>query len=287
MKGPVNRFSRRSFLKGAGALAPLWSAVPAFARSRPKAVRADLVIIGGGLGGCAAALAAARNGLSVIMTEETDWIGGQITQQAVPPDENKWIESFGASQSYQNLRTGIRDYYRRNYPLTAAARARALLNPGNCWVSALGCEPRAALAVLYEMLAPYLGDGRVKILLRHKAVSADFDRNKVLSAHVRDVFNGDEIILDAPFFADATEQGDLLPMTRTEYAIGAEARSETGEPHAKAVAQPHNLQGYTFCFAMDYLPDGDYTINRPARYARWRDLGDQPAWAASLPVAQF
>ena len=29
----------------------------------------------------AAALAAVRNGLSVIMTEETDWIGGQLTAQ--------------------------------------------------------------------------------------------------------------------------------------------------------------------------------------------------------------
>jgi NADPH-dependent 2,4-dienoyl-CoA reductase/sulfur reductase-like enzyme len=59
-------------------------------------IDADIVIIGGGLGGCAAALAAARNGLRVILTEETDWIGGQLTSQAVPPDENPWIETFGA-----------------------------------------------------------------------------------------------------------------------------------------------------------------------------------------------
>jgi NADPH-dependent 2,4-dienoyl-CoA reductase/sulfur reductase-like enzyme len=50
---------------------------------------AEVVIVGGGLGGCAAALAAARNGLSVIMTEETDWIGGQLTSQAVPPTKTR------------------------------------------------------------------------------------------------------------------------------------------------------------------------------------------------------
>ena len=49
---------------------------------------ADLVVIGGGLGGCAAAVVASRRGLRVVMTKETDWIGGQRTQQAVPPDEN-------------------------------------------------------------------------------------------------------------------------------------------------------------------------------------------------------
>ena len=65
------------------------------AGGRGEELAADLVIIGGGLGGCSAALAAARHGLRVIMTEETDWIGGQLTQQAVPPDENQWIETIG------------------------------------------------------------------------------------------------------------------------------------------------------------------------------------------------
>ncbi|SMG63601.1 secreted protein containing Fumarate reductase/succinate dehydrogenase flavoprotein, N-terminal domain, partial [methanotrophic bacterial endosymbiont of Bathymodiolus sp.] len=63
-------------------------------------VHADVVIIGGGTGGCAAALAAAKAGKTVIMTEETDWIGGQLTSQAVPPDENPWIEQFGCTASF-------------------------------------------------------------------------------------------------------------------------------------------------------------------------------------------
>ena len=53
-------------------------------QSIEKEAAADVVIIGGGLGGCASALAACRNGLSVILTEETDWIGGQLSQQGVP-----------------------------------------------------------------------------------------------------------------------------------------------------------------------------------------------------------
>ncbi|MDD3900969.1 MAG: FAD-dependent oxidoreductase, partial [Dysgonamonadaceae bacterium] len=59
-------------------------------------LQADVIIIGGGLGGSAAALSCCRNGLSVIMTEETDWIGGQVSQQGVPPDEHQWIETHGA-----------------------------------------------------------------------------------------------------------------------------------------------------------------------------------------------
>jgi NADPH-dependent 2,4-dienoyl-CoA reductase/sulfur reductase-like enzyme len=45
-------------------------------------VRADVAIVGGGLGACAAALAAARPGYRVILTEETHWVGGQPTNQA-------------------------------------------------------------------------------------------------------------------------------------------------------------------------------------------------------------
>jgi hypothetical protein len=206
------------------------------------------------------------------MTEETDWIGGQITQQAVPPDENQWIETFGASRSYQNFRERIRQYYFRNYPLIGAARADRFLNPGSCWVSRLGCEPRVALAVLYEILAPYLANGQIQILLRHRAVAASVSGNEVDAVSVVDTESGHKIILHAPCFADATEQGDLLALTKTEYAIGAEAESETHEPHAKPLAQPRNLQGFTCCFAVDYLPGEDYTIDRPRDYAHWRNL---------------
>jgi len=83
----------------------------------------DVLIVGGGLGGVAAALAVCRLGKNVILTEETDWIGGQLTAQAVPPDENRWIEQSGCTASYRQLRNGIRDYYRRYYPLLPSARA--------------------------------------------------------------------------------------------------------------------------------------------------------------------
>jgi glycine/D-amino acid oxidase-like deaminating enzyme len=74
------------------------------------AMKADVLIIGGGTGGCTAALAAARNGLHVILTEETDWIGGQLTAQGVPPEEHPWIEGFGATRAYGEFRARVREY---------------------------------------------------------------------------------------------------------------------------------------------------------------------------------
>ena len=67
----------------------------------------DIVVCGGSLGGVAAALAAARLGRRVLLTEETAWIGGQATTQGVPPDEHPWIESFGCTATYRAFRDGI------------------------------------------------------------------------------------------------------------------------------------------------------------------------------------
>ena len=82
---------------------------------REDELAADVVIVGGGWVG-AAAMAACRMGYSVLLTEPTDWIGGQLTAQAVPPDEHPWIESFGCTQSYRGFRDGVRQYYRDHFP---------------------------------------------------------------------------------------------------------------------------------------------------------------------------
>jgi pyruvate/2-oxoglutarate dehydrogenase complex dihydrolipoamide dehydrogenase (E3) component len=65
----------------------------------------DVLVLGGGLGGVATALTAARLGLRVLITEETDWLGGQLTAQAVPSDEHPWIETSHVSRSYSDLRS--------------------------------------------------------------------------------------------------------------------------------------------------------------------------------------
>jgi FAD-dependent oxidoreductase family protein len=37
----------------------------------------------------------------VVLTQEYDWLGGQLTSQAVPPDEHTWVERFGVTASYR------------------------------------------------------------------------------------------------------------------------------------------------------------------------------------------
>ena len=233
----------------------------------------QILIVGGGTGGVAAALAALHLGKQVIMTEETDWIGGQLTAQSVPPDENPWIDSHntGCTASYRRFRDGVRAYYRRNYPLIPSEMERPTLNPGAGNVSPLCHEPRIGLAVLTEMLAPYLSNGQLGLLLCHKPIAAETNGDRVTAVTVEHVDEDTQIVIHAPYIIDATELGDVLELAGIEHVIGAESQSETGEPSALAGdADPLDQQSHSWVFVLGYHPEEDHTIEKPAAYNFWR-----------------
>ena len=248
---------------------------------------ADLVVIGGGMGGVAATLAAARLGAKVVLVEELDWLGGQLTSQAVPPDEYPWIEYLAASQSYASLRETIRAYYRRHMPLTDAARMRVRLNPGQGNVSSLCHEPWIAVKAIDELLAPHMAAGCVTVLRKHRTLKVETDGDRIRAVHVHDIEGGLTRVLSAPFFIDATEIGDLLEMAGVEHVFGAEAQSQTLELHALPEADPFDQQAITWCLAADYLPGEDHTIDKPAGYEGLKTLqldcwpGPQLSWTLS------
>ena len=240
----------------------------------------DIAIIGGGLGGVAAALAALERGKRVVLTEEYEWLGGQLTSQAVPPDEHIWVEQFGVTARYRRLRDGIRTYYRVAYPLSDEARGDRELNPGRGRVSRLCHEPRVAVAVITQMLAPYLSSGRLVVVQPAVPVAAEVVDDSVRSVTVAHPSTGARTVISAAMVLDATETGELLPLTGTEYVVGAESRAETGEPSARELADPANMQSIAWCFAFDHV-EGDHTIDRPDDYEEWRRF-ELPFWGAPM-----
>lgn len=231
---------------------------------------ADILIVGASLGGVAAALAAVRRGRSVILTEETAWIGGQATTQGVPLDEHPWAEKYGITRSYAEFRQGVRDYYRQHYPLSRAARADSYLNPGAGWVSKLCFEPRVGLAVLHAMLAPHVAAGRLRIFTRHHPVSVSASGDRIDAVTLRNTETGEDRVFTGRYVIDATELGDLLELGGVESVIGAESRDETGEPLAvEGPAPPHEQMVFTHIFALDHLPGENHVIDKPAGYDFW------------------
>jgi hypothetical protein len=224
-------------------------------------MRTQILIVGGGTGGVAAAIAACALGMNVILTEETDWLGGQLTAQAVPPDENPWIETQGCTQRYREFRNCVRQHYRDHFPLTSEAKSSPQLNPGGGFVSRLCFDPRVGVAVLDAMLAEFIASGRLTVLRNRKATGAHVDRDRIVSVELENLESGERETIEADYFLDATELGDLLPLSHSEYVVGDESR-------------PGNVQAFTWCaaLALDPTPGADHTINKPRQYDRWRDF---------------
>ena len=208
------------------------------------------------------------------MSEPTDWIGGQLTSQAVPPDEHPWIERLGCTASYRALRDGIRAHYRAHFPLTAAARAQPQLNPGACFVSRLGHEPRVAVAVLEAML-PRVGRAAARARARRGRDGRRPRRRRSRCAARAATWSS-----PPTGSSRRARPGDLLPLAGVEHVTGFESQAMTGEPHAPAEHQPDNLQPVTVCFAVDHLAGEDHTIPRPARYD---EFAEHFTWVAPDP----
>jgi hypothetical protein len=222
----------------------------------PRAESCEILIAGGGTGGVAAALAAARSGRRVVLLEETDWLGGQLTAQGVSAlDEHEYIESFGGTRSYYELRNAIRRHY-------------GAQNPGNCWVTRLAFEARVAVGIIERMLAP-----QVQIHRRTKVVAATVDGERITEVVAMGLDDGRTRAWRPELVIDATELGDLLPLSGAEHVIGAETIAQTGEPQAQPLeAKPHCVQSFTYTFACERRPQGErHVIPKPEKYEHYRD----------------
>jgi hypothetical protein len=248
----------------------------------------DVLVVGAGCGGIAAALTAARMGCSVVLTEPTRWVGGQLTSQAVPADEHPWIESTGATATYRQMREAVRQRYRDTRPLTHEARRDPRLNPGHAWVSAIAAEPVVIHDVLRDLVRAEEAQGRLRLLLSTVPVSAEVDGDRVEAVSFTGL--GGDVSVTAAYVLDATEEGDLLPLTGCEHVVGAESSADTGEPHAlDGPADPLDQQAVTWCFALERVPGRADVVDRPATYGFWRDYqaphwpGPQLGWATTEP----
>ncbi|MEZ5403380.1 MAG: FAD-dependent oxidoreductase [Bryobacteraceae bacterium] len=238
--------------------------------AQPREIACDILVAGAGAGGLGAALRAAERGHSVCLTEESSWIGGQITAGGVSAlDENRFIEFAGGARNYYAMREGIRRYYREHYTLSATARASENLNPGTCYVSPLCFEPKVGVAVLDSMLAPH--GTKIQLLMRTRIFDLDMGGGMVRSA-LAYRFDTKEIVRIRPrWVLDATELGDLLPMAGVPYVTGSEARADTGEPHAAADANTACVQSFTYPFAIDVRPGENHRGPKPQQYEQFRD----------------
>ncbi|MFK7884375.1 MAG: FAD-dependent oxidoreductase [Phycisphaerales bacterium] len=267
--------------------------------SRFETIHTPVLIVGGSTGGVAAALACARNGVRCVVIEETSWIGGQLTTQGVPPDENAWIEGNGpnapsdfkgCTQSYTEMRERVRAWYREHRPLKAEKIADPFLNPGGGWVSRLCAEPRVIEFVLRSMISTNAVRGRIILKTNHVMLRADSDGDRTGRVLFQNKANGDLLEVVADLVLDATDLGDVIDATQTESCIGAEAADVFGELHGRTDLpkgqrfDERDQQAFSWCFAIEHRACESHIIERPSNYGTWcKHVPEMsPAWTGPL-----
>lgn len=233
----------------------------------------DVLILGAGLGGVAAALTLCAAGYTCMLTEPTAWLGGQASSQGVSAlDEHRFIETFGGSPGYLQMRHAIRERMAHLYGCAIADDAYAHYNPGNAWVSNLCFLPRIAHEVLHDMLQPYVASGQLALRMHYELDTLQCQDRRIVSATLTPVHGADAGAVVRPrMVVDASELGESLPAANLTYVVGAESHADTGEALAPSEARPHEIQGFTYCFAVEYCPGEYHRIAQPEGYAELRD----------------
>lgn len=236
----------------------------------------DVLILGGGLGGVAAAEALAEEQIPVVLTEPTSMLGGQLTSQAVHcPDENRYIETNPGTgtRAYRELREELR----ARYAVEPGIKSGRHKNVGGCWVSRVSGEPLVWEEVIERRLEPLSGAaGLRQTLKRHQIFAVHHGpQGEFRWADFVDLDSGRITRVVARYFLDASEMGEGLDMAGLPTRVGQEARSEFGEPSAPEVARPDWIQSFTYCFVVRWTPDGPHTlVEKPEEYDYFKSLGE-------------
>jgi hypothetical protein len=196
--------------------------------AQAEPTKADLCIYGGTPGGIAMAVRAAREGLSVVLVNHNDHLGG-ILSNGLGVWDTLWEGK--RSPIYDEVRQAIFDHYRTTYGEDSRQYRDAL--PGKSGHTNGKFEPKVAEKALTELVAK---EKRIRVITHRVPQSVKREGALIQSASFMSL-RGDveQIEVQAKVFADCSYEGDLAAMAKVPYRIGREAGSEFNEPHAGVI----------------------------------------------------
>ncbi|QSV56876.1 MAG: FAD-dependent oxidoreductase [Dolichospermum sp. UKL201] len=207
----------------------------------------DVLVVGGGTGGTAAAIQAARRGVKTILVSEFPWLGGMLTSAGVSaPDGNE----------LQSLQTGLWGAF-----LQELQRRQ----PGgldHSWVSFFSYDPRIGAEIFADW---------VRELPNLQWISGQVP---LAVLRTQDCITGvrfADFTVNAKIILDGTELGDLLALGEIPYRWGWELQSEWREPSA-----PTNFNSLT----------QTYPVQAPTWVVVMEDFGENTA-PAILPAPNY
>ena len=210
-----------------------------------ETVTTDVLIIGGGASGTMAAIQAARMGSSVIVVEETPWLGGMLTAAGVSAIDGNY-----------KLHSGLWEEFRNNlYSHYGGAE-----NVKTGWVSNVLFEPQVGDSILKDMVK---GEKGITLKMSSKLSNIE-KRQKGWKATMN--ANRKNLTVEAKVVIDATELGDVSGMVGIPYQIGMDSKYDTNEEIAPEKSN-NIIQDLTYVAILKDFGEGkDMTISRPEGY---------------------
>lgn len=218
-------------------------------------ITTDVLVVGGGTGGTAAAIQAARRGAQTLLVSEFPWLGGMLTAAGVTaPDGNELLA----------FQTGIWGSFLQEL------HQRQVGGLNNAWVSFFTYEPKIGAAIFADWIAalPNLhwlsGQTPQEVLRRgDRVVGVRFD----------------ELTVHATITIDGTELGDLLALGDVPHYWGWEDRATFGEPSApESLTDPQDPL---------YPLIQTYPVQSPTWVVVLRDWGEGQCAPEILPAADY
>lgn len=193
----------------------------------------DVVIAGAGTGGWAAAVQAARLGARVLLLEETDWIGGQMAAAGVTT-----MDEDGGWMKFPVRERGIYREFHESMVLYYQSLNKDPFVTYFSWPDQLegGYEPKAARAVLYAFIRQVRERGQTLDLSLRTRVTAVTRAGDTVTGATLTFADGAHQDVACRILMDATEYGDVMPLTGARYRVG---NSTSDQPDPTALVQDH------------------------------------------------
>ena len=199
----------------------------------------DLVVVGGGIAGCCAAVSAARLGCKVALIHNRPVLGGNnssevrvglsglIAQQPYPNLGNLMDElgSVGYWNNWEAKRDSSSVRSQQILKILRQHPEKKIHNAGPA--SNYGDEKKLTLLQNQENLS---------LFLNMQVVDVKKEGNKITAVIGKDILSGKEYIFNAQLFSDCTGDGEVGFLAGADYRMGRESKEETEEPRAPLVA---------------------------------------------------
>lgn len=171
----------------------------------PNAGKFDLVVVGGGVAGTAAALTAARQGLKVALIQDRPVLGGNNSSEV-----RVHLGGRINLDPYPNLGDVVNEIA----PLRGGNA-----QPGDYY------EDEKKLEMVNA-------EKNISLFLNFRAFKVEKEGTTIKTVFARHIESSEELSFSAPLFADCTGDGTIGYLAGADFAMGRESKAEFNEPTA-------------------------------------------------------